>query len=51
LRFGALAISRLRIMTDIRAGTPKTGEIVNEKPKKLPFFKVGKELKERVNFE
>jgi integration host factor subunit beta len=28
---------------------PKTGEIVNVPPKKLPFFKVGKELKERVN--
>ena len=28
---------------------PKTGEKVEVKPKKLPFFKVGKELKERVN--
>ena len=28
---------------------PKTGEPVKVKPKKLPFFKVGKELKERVN--
>jgi integration host factor subunit beta len=28
---------------------PKTGEIVDVPPKKLPFFKVGKELKERVN--
>jgi integration host factor subunit beta len=28
---------------------PKTGERVKIKPKKLPFFKVGKELKERVN--
>ncbi|MBC7350619.1 MAG: integration host factor subunit beta [Candidatus Aminicenantes bacterium] len=27
---------------------PKTGEIIKVKPKKLPFFKVGKELKERV---
>lgn len=27
---------------------PKTGEIVTVKPKKSPFFKVGKELKERV---
>lgn len=27
---------------------PKTGEIIEVKPKKLPFFKVGKELKERV---
>jgi integration host factor subunit beta len=28
---------------------PKTGQIVDVPPKKLPFFKVGKELKERVN--
>ncbi len=28
---------------------PKTGEKVKIKPKKLPFFKAGKELKERVN--
>ena len=30
---------------------PKTGEIINVAPKKLPFFKVGKELKERVDLE
>jgi integration host factor subunit beta len=28
---------------------PKTGKKVDVKPKKLPFFKVGKELKARVN--
>ena len=28
---------------------PKTGEVIEVKPKKLPFFKVGKELRERVN--
>lgn len=28
---------------------PKTGELIEVKSKKLPFFKVGKELKERVN--
>lgn len=28
---------------------PKTGEKVTIKPKKLPFFKCGKELKERVD--
>jgi integration host factor subunit beta len=27
---------------------PKTGDKIAVKPKKLPFFKVGKELKERV---
>jgi integration host factor subunit beta len=28
---------------------PRTGEPVGVQPKRLPFFKVGKELKERVN--
>ena len=27
---------------------PKTGEVITVKSKKLPFFKCGKELKERV---
>ncbi len=30
---------------------PKTGERTEVKPKKMPFFKCGKELKERVNFQ
>lgn len=30
---------------------PKTGEVISVKPKKLPFFKVGKELRERVDQE
>ncbi|MBU0994544.1 MAG: integration host factor subunit beta [Proteobacteria bacterium] len=29
---------------------PKTGEKVTIEPKKLPFFKCGKELKERVDY-
>lgn len=29
---------------------PKTGEKVTIKPKRLPFFKSGKELKERVDY-
>ncbi|MEJ5348687.1 MAG: HU family DNA-binding protein [Desulfosoma sp.] len=28
---------------------PKTGELIDVRPKRLPFFKVGKELKERVD--
>ncbi len=28
---------------------PRTGESIRVSPKKLPFFKVGKELKERVD--
>lgn len=30
---------------------PRTGDTVSVAPKKLPFFKVGKELRERVNGE
>lgn len=30
---------------------PKTGEKIPVPPKKLPFFKVGKELKERIDSE
>ena len=29
---------------------PRTGEYVKVAPKKLPFFKIGKELKERVDY-
>jgi len=29
---------------------PRTGEPAKVKPKKLPFFKCGKELKERVDY-
>ena len=28
---------------------PKTGESIRVKPKRIPFFKVGKELKDRVD--
>jgi integration host factor subunit beta len=30
---------------------PKTGEIIQVREKKLPYFKVGKEMKERVDSE
>ena len=33
----------------LHARNPKTGERVKIKPKKLPFFKVGKDLKDRVD--
>ena len=29
---------------------PKTGEKTQVRPKRLPFFKVGKELRERVDY-
>jgi integration host factor subunit beta len=33
-----------------RGRNPKTGETVTVASKKLPFFKIGKELKERVDY-
>ena len=33
-----------------RGRNPKTGDTVQVAPKRLPFFKVGKELKERVDY-
>ena len=39
------------VVNDYKAYTgrnPKTGESIAVKPKKLPFFKVGKELKSRI---
>ncbi|NVL90825.1 MAG: integration host factor subunit beta [Desulfobacterales bacterium] len=30
---------------------PKTGKPIQVKPKKLPFFKCGKDLKERVDYK
>ncbi len=32
-----------------RGRNPRTGESISVKPKKLPFFKVGKELREMVD--
>jgi len=34
-----------------RGRNPRTGESIQVKPKRLPFFKVGKELKGRVDEE
>jgi integration host factor subunit beta len=34
-----------------RGRNPRTGQSIEVKPKKLPFFKVGKELRERVDEE
>ena len=40
---------RLRSRNARKARNPKTGEAVNVPPKKVPYFKVGKELREMVN--
>lgn len=44
--FGSFEIRNYR---SYEGRNPRTGTAVSVKPKRLPFFKVGKELKERVN--
>ena len=44
--FGSFAV---RHYNGYKGRNPKTGQIVEVPPKRLPFFKVGKELKEMVN--
>jgi integration host factor subunit beta len=44
--FGSLVMREYRTYT---GRNPKTGDKVEIKPKKLPYFKVGKELKNRLN--
>ena len=39
----------MRSYGSYRGRNPRTGQSIEVKPKKLPFFKVGKELKEKVN--
>jgi integration host factor subunit beta len=38
----------LRQYKAYKGRNPKTGEVVNVPPKKLPYFKVGKELKDMI---
>src|SRR3954447_22939457 len=44
--FGSFEIRRYKAY---EGRNPRTGDPVGVHPKRLPFFKVGKELKERVN--
>src|SRR6188768_1002598 len=44
--FGSFSI---RAYKEYQGRNPRTGETVHVKPKRLAFFKVGKELRERVN--
>lgn len=44
--FGSFKVKSYRSYT---GRNPKTGEVIQVEEKKLPFFKVGKELKERIN--
>lgn len=44
--FGSFVVKKYEPYT---GRNPKTGQQIKVRPKKLPFFKVGKELKERVD--
>ncbi len=44
--FGSFRVKKYKAY---KGRNPKTNEVIKVKRKKLPFFKVGKELKERVN--
>ena len=41
----------VREYDEYRGRNPKTGKRINVPRKKLPFFKLGRELKKRVDFE
>jgi len=43
--FGSFTIRHYK---SYKGRNPKTGEVVEVKPKRLPYFKVGKELKEMI---
>ena len=45
--FGAFSVKEYKSYT---GRNPKTGQKVTIPPKRLPFFKCGKELKERVDY-
>ena len=45
-RFGVFEV---REYDAYKGRNPKTGKVVDVKPKKLPFFKVGRELKKMVD--
>ena len=44
--FGSFSV---RSYDGYRGRNPKNGQIADVPPKKLPFFKVGKHLKEKIN--
>ena len=43
--FGSFAV---RSYDGYKGRNPKSGEIANVRPKKLPFFKVGKHMKQKI---
>ena len=46
--FGSFKVKKYN---SYKGRNPKTGEIIRVREKKLPYFKVGKEMKERVDSE
>jgi integration host factor subunit beta len=46
--FGSFSVREYKSYT---GRNPKTGKIVEVKPKRSPFFKVGKELKKKVDIK
>lgn len=40
---------KVKSYSSYQGRNPKTGEIIQVREKKLPYFKVGKEMKERVD--
>ncbi len=44
--FGSMTVKNYKAYT---GRNPKTGETIEVKPKKLPFFKVGKGLRESID--
>ena len=44
--FGSFKVKKYK---SYQGRNPKTGQIIKVKEKKLPYFKVGKEMKERVD--
>lgn len=44
--FGSFVVNEYKGYT---GRNPKTGDSIEVKPKKLPFFKVGKELREKIS--
>jgi integration host factor subunit beta len=44
--FGSFVVKEYESYT---GRNPKTGELITVRPKRLPFFKVGKDLREQVN--
>ena len=45
--FGSFSVREYR---SYKGRNPRMGTVVDVKPKKSPFFKTGKELKERVDY-